>query len=129
MAVRSTLRRLLQAAGIPKERLHEAEEAREGLRLFREASPDLVFLDLGLGAVPGEEVGELMLAERPEARLALITALDPGDERVRFLVSKGASDVIPKPVDPDRVRALVDGLDAASGALGRVDHAQAHAEA
>lgn len=107
-------------ASVPPLRVLEAEEAREALRLFRDAKPDIVFLDLVLNGIQGGEVGELILAEHPDANLVLMTALDPRDQRVRFLVSKGAKGVLEKPLDPNEVREMVSEIVGSSAGLGRV---------
>jgi len=48
-----------------------------------------------------------MLAERPDTKVVPITALRPGDERVRFLVSKGAANVVEKPIDPSQIQGIL----------------------
>lgn len=108
--VRQTLRAYLEQASIEDDRIREATTAREALELFEEASPDLVFLDIVLPDIPGEEIGSTLMGLHPDTDFVPVTALDPSDGRVRQLVSKGAVDVVEKPIDGERVKRLLNSL-------------------
>lgn len=108
--VRQTLRAYLEQASIEDDRIREATTAREALELFEEASPDLVFLDIVLPDIPGEEIGSTLMDLHPDTDFVPVTALDPSDGRVRQLVSKGAVDVVEKPIDGERVKRLLNSL-------------------
>lgn len=104
MSVRAQLKALLGKERIAENRLFEAPTGEEGLALFREAEPDLVFLDVMLPDRPGWDIGHEMLAQRPLANIVLLTALDRDHPRVRELVSDGIVAVLKKPVREGDVR-------------------------
>lgn len=108
--IRNTMRTHLEASGIPAERIHEANNAKTGLDAFEQHPPDLVLLELVLPDIPGDELGAVLLERDPGTTLVPLTALDSRDRRVRRLVSKGAADVLQKPIQPDALDNLLDVL-------------------
>lgn len=111
VTVRRKLRSLLEEASIPERRIHEAGTAREALEAFEENVPDLVFLDLVLPDIPGEQIGSTLMDKHPDTSFVPLTALDSRDSRVRRLVSKGAVDVVEKPIRGDDFSELLKHLD------------------
>ena len=93
----------------PAVELLHAPNGNEGLRILRERKPDLVFLDLHLPDIPGEEVLR-QIWEDPATRaipVAVLTAdATPGQKR-RLLVS-GAAAYLTKPFDIREVLRMVD---------------------
>jgi DNA-binding response OmpR family regulator len=91
--LRGLLTRLLGSAGYI---VTAAATGSDGLRLARTQPYDLVVLDLMLPDIPGEELMRVVLAERPDAKvLILSSALEVG-RRVRVL-DGGAADFVAKP--------------------------------
>jgi DNA-binding response OmpR family regulator len=81
----------------------------EGIKLAREAAPDLILLDLRLPDVPGEEVArEVRAASRTP--IMMLTAKTDTEDRIRGL-ELGADDYVTKPFSPRevllRVRAIL----------------------
>lgn len=108
--IRRTLRAHLEQASLADEQIREAESAREALASFEEEAPDLVFLDVVLPDIPGEELGATLMDLHPDTDFVPVTALDPDDGRVRQLVAKGAIDVVQKPLDGDKLQQLLEAL-------------------
>jgi DNA-binding response OmpR family regulator len=91
--IRSSLRRGLEAEG------HLVQEAQDGATgLVQALSPrvQLVILDLGLPKLAGDDVLDLVLAQRPQLPILVLTARDAVEDRVRAL-DAGAIDYIVKP--------------------------------
>lgn len=74
----------------------------EGLRLFREMRPEIVFLDLKLPDMDGLKVLEEILATRIKAHVIIITAYATIDSAVQA-IKMGAFDYLPKPFMPSQI--------------------------
>jgi DNA-binding response OmpR family regulator len=82
----------LRRAGLDPIGAHDASAA---LRLFEERQPDLVVLDINLGASSGLEVLK-DLRRRADLPVIMLTALDSEEDKVRGLEA-GADDYLTKP--------------------------------
>jgi len=82
----------LRRAGLEPIPAHDAPAA---LRLFKERHPDLVVLDINLGASKGFDVLK-ELRRRAALPVIMLTALDSEDDKVRGLEA-GADDYLTKP--------------------------------
>ena len=82
----------LKRAGLEPIAAHDASSA---LRLFEERQPDLVVLDINLGASSGLEVLR-DLRRRAALPVIMLTALDSEEDKVRGLEA-GADDYLTKP--------------------------------
>lgn len=80
----------------------EAEDVEEGIRAARENAPDVVLLDLMLGERSGVEVLERLRAD-PSTREIPVIFLTGKEDRTDELVARGASGVVTKPFDPERL--------------------------
>jgi two-component system, NtrC family, response regulator AlgB len=74
----------------------------EGLRLFREVRPEIVFLDLKLPDMDGLKVLEEILATGIKAYVIIITAYATIDSAVQA-IKMGAFDYLPKPFMPNQI--------------------------
>ncbi len=83
-----------------------AATAERGLELVRDAQPDVVFLDVKLPGMDGLTALEQMRSLAPRARFIVITAHGTLETAVKA-VKLGAAEYLPKPVDLDRARTLV----------------------
>lgn len=110
VTVRSKTRAMLESLSIPSENIREAEGARDALDKVKEKQPNLLFLDLVLPDIPGQELGSVFMDKHPDTNVVLLTALDRDDSRVRRLVSKGAFDVIEKPIRRSDMNELLNRL-------------------
>ena len=93
----------------PEVRLIPAMQGRLGLDLAREHRPHLIFLDLNLPDVSGEEVLQRLQAD-PETRPipVVIVSADATPSQIKRLRAEGARDYLTKPVD---VKKFLDALD------------------
>src|ERR671926_150798 len=82
----------LRRAGLGPIAAHDAPTA---LRLFEERNPDLVVLDINLGASSGLDVLRELRKRSPVA-VIMLTALDSEEDKVRGL-ELGADDYLTKP--------------------------------
>ncbi len=91
--IRSSVRRGLEAEG---HHVREASDGAAGLALALSPQVQLVILDLGLPKLSGEDVLELIRAQRPDLPVVVLTARDAVEDRVRAL-DAGAQDYVVKP--------------------------------
>ncbi len=82
-----------------------ALEGHEGLRLAREARPDLVVLDLMLPGLDGMEVCRI-LREESEVPIVMLTARVEEEDRLAGL-DLGADDYVTKPFSPRELAARI----------------------
>ena len=86
----------------------DAAENREGaLGRARGEAYDLAFVDLMLGEESGVDLVPALLAANPNLHVIVVTAFGSIDSAVQA-VKAGASDYVQKPVDPQRIRVLVE---------------------
>jgi len=91
---------------------HEVEVATDGpaaLQAAQALQPDVVLLDIGLPGMDGWAVAKRMRAQ-PKANRLLIVALTGYGRKadIGLSVESGIAVHLTKPVDPDRLRLLLD---------------------
>lgn len=104
-AVLALFRDILKAQGYVNVRT--ATSVDEGLRVFGEQRPRVVFLDLMMPESSGIEFTRQALASDPHVRIVLTTALPSTHESVVLAVAQGASDYLSKPLRRDHVAAFL----------------------
>jgi len=92
---------------------HEVQstnEPREGLKLIREQTNDLVFLDLSMPEFSGVDIINNLAKDNivKEKKIVVMTASAVNDEELKNLVNLGVHSVLRKPVDID---ALLDKIE------------------
>jgi DNA-binding response OmpR family regulator/HPt (histidine-containing phosphotransfer) domain-containing protein len=97
---------LLRRAGFESTAAFDAATA---ARLFDDQQPDLVILDVHLGASDGRDLLRRFRKQRPDVRILMLTALGAEDERVRGL-ELGADDYLSKPFGPRELIARVQAM-------------------
>ena len=88
-----------------------AQSGKEALAKLEAEHPDLVLLDVVMPEMSGYEVCQ-KIRENPATRLlpvVMVTALDPGEERVKGL-DAGADDFLAKPINRPELLARVSSL-------------------
>ena len=84
----------------------EAASGDEALRIYLEARPDLVIMDLVLPVTNGIEATGLIRAADGKARIIVISAL--GDiPLIKAAFASGAADFIQKPFTPEKLLEAV----------------------
>ncbi|MBN1491469.1 MAG: response regulator, partial [Phycisphaerae bacterium] len=113
----------LRAAGHTAQTVYAGEKA---LAAFREFVPDIVLLDVRLGAVSGLDLLPVFKADSPELPVIILTAYGSVEVAVEAM-KRGASEFLTKPVDLDVLAVTVDKVLATSAAkrrLGQFEAAQ-----
>lgn len=100
--VRGVLRRMLEVGG---HQVMDAADGETGLDRFRNAAPDVVFVDLLMPGITGYEVIEELRAREPEAKIVAMTAV--GEAALRIAEERGADDSLLKPFRLSTVLRIV----------------------
>jgi two-component system sensor histidine kinase/response regulator len=82
-----------------------AEQGIEGIKLAREHLPYMAFVDLKMPNISGMEIIEILSRDIPDIVLVMITGFATIVSAVEAM-QKGAYDYLPKPFNPDQLRAL-----------------------
>jgi CheY-like chemotaxis protein len=124
-SARRLIQDILLRLGAELPNLRVAGTVLEGLTLFTQWRPDVVFVDLELKPVAstglpsdapspsprdpkdGAELAELFLTRNPSVRVILCSASDPADPRVAALVDSGKAEFIMKPLLAARVEEVL----------------------
>ncbi len=101
-ATRELLRRTLGREGL---RVETAADGVEGLRLARRLQPDVITLDVMMPELDGWSVLSALKADPELAAIPVIMLTIVDDRRMGFTL--GATDYLTKPVDRQRLAALV----------------------
>ena len=90
--------------------LVEAESGQGCIDQFHASAPDLVLLDIVMpgGDREGLRVLRRLVADRPSARVVMITALGPDDPVVKECLKSGAKACLPKPFDNAEVMRTIE---------------------
>jgi DNA-binding response OmpR family regulator len=104
-----TLRELVRASLDGEYEFVEASDGFVALQLAKELRPDALILDLMLPGLSGLEV---LAGVREDDRLAdtRVLVITAWSETREDLVAAGADDFLPKPFDPDELKATVERL-------------------
>lgn len=105
-AIRALMQAYLKRLGYEDVTL--AATVEEGLVRFREAKPDIVFLDLVIGGGNGAAFAEQAFAERPDVTIVVMTAHPSSHPDVVALVALGARDYLPKPLQLHRLSGVLE---------------------
>jgi len=104
---RAMIRKTLVVAGLPVGEVHEAGNGQEGLDALAEHWIDLVFVDINMPVMNGEEMIERIQADPALADLPLIVVSTEGSRtRIERLQQRGTK-FIHKPFSPEAVLAVV----------------------
>jgi CheY-like chemotaxis protein len=124
-SARRLIQDILIRLGAELPNLRVAGTVLEGLTLFTQWRPDVVFVDIQLREAPssglpsngpapsdrdpkdGVELAQLFLARNSSVRVVLCSATDPGDPRVERLIKERKVEFIMKPLLASRVEEVV----------------------
>lgn len=116
----TTLRKMLAKLDVDDEFIETATSGEEALEAFHEGEPDVVFMDIQMPGMDGEETAAMMMTENPEMRVIVVTGMGSEDPRVKNLRSLGAFQILEKPVHTDDVAKVVRLLDREESGAGRI---------
>ncbi|MCS7460472.1 response regulator [Paenibacillus doosanensis] len=100
--VRNGIKRFVSFGELNIDRIYEAANGEEGLRVFREQLPDLVLLDINMPRMNGLDFAAKIKELKPEVKIAVITGYDYYDYAVAAL-KIGIDDYVLKPVSRNDV--------------------------
>lgn len=99
----------------------QAGNAQQAVAAFREHRPQVMFLDIMLGAEEfGTGVMADILADDPSVSIVIMTGLPPSDEKVVEALSNGARGYLAKPVTHDAVRTVLARIEQETAGLDRI---------
>ena len=118
VTVRAVISKALNLAGVPINELHEAGNGEEALSILESSWVDLVFCDLSMPVMGGEEMVAAMNENGMIDSIPVVVVSSAGSEpRVARLMENGVKDFIQKPFTPERIKEVVDQV------MGVVQHA------
>lgn len=119
--IRQTLGKMLSRFCPDGHRVSAAETSEEALQIFRKEKPGVVFMDIQLPDVDGEQTAQVMFKEDPTTKVIIISGLMEDDRRIRDLISAGAFDFLQKPIHSSDVKELIRLLEEEEdGGAGRI---------
>ena len=83
----------------------DAGDGNEGIKIAREAKPDIALIDLKMPGISGMEIIGILSRDLPDMVLIMITGYATIVSAVEA-IQKGAYDYLPKPFSPDQLRAV-----------------------
>lgn len=99
----------MRSSTLLKELGHEVIEASDGVEAvskYKAEHPDAVLLDITMPVMDGLEALRTILADDPNARVAMVTAM--GQQQIIMeAIKAGARDFVVKPFDADRIQAAL----------------------
>jgi two-component system chemotaxis response regulator CheY len=105
---RAFIRRAVRMAGVDADAVHEAADGAIGLDLLRAHRVDLVFADLQMPNLDGEQMVRQMWADPALRRTPVVmVSADPDTDRLEALRAAGAAGVLRKPFTPEEFSAAV----------------------
>jgi len=87
-----------------------ASNGAAAVRLAREASPDLVLMDMGMPGMDALSALSTILSAKPWLPVVLLITDEDDPARADEAIRLGARQVLPKPVDVDALAALVESV-------------------
>lgn len=118
--VQLTLKKMLENQGVPEDKIQVAEDGETALELFREHEPDVVFMDIDMPGIGGEQAASTMMMERPMCKIVVVTGATRDDEQVKRLISLGAYEFLEKPIRHAEIRSLFSLMADEDGRAGRI---------
>ena len=107
---RKMVAKALGAAGVPIGEALEAANGQEGLEILAEHWVDLVFVDINMPVMNGEEMIDKVRENPTWADLPIVVISTEGSQtRIESLLSKG-TDFVHKPFSPKTIRDVVANL-------------------
>ncbi len=107
--VRSVISKALRLAGVEYDHIYEAANGEEGLKVLEDEWVDLVFADISMPIMDGEEMVAKMKVEGTIDQIPVVVVSSAGSEpRVARMKANGVKDYIQKPFTPERIREVVD---------------------
>ena len=119
IAIARQLTKLVEGFG-DFEVVGHAKNGAEAVKLFKSLEPDVVLMDIVMPMMDGIQSLRTLLRLDPNAKVVMISSMGGVGAKVEEALRLGASSVISKPFEPERVKAALENLHApeASGEQG-----------
>ncbi len=105
---RAIIKRTIQMARVPTEKVLEAPNGMEALRLLATEPVDLILADLHMPEMDGVEMTRRILADEATKLIpVIIISAEPSATRLEQLKQDGARGYLRKPFTPESVRNLI----------------------
>ncbi len=109
--VRAVIGKALSLAGVDINELYQANNGKEALKVLEENWVDLVFCDISMPVMDGEDlVAEMKRTGLIESVAVVIVSSAGSEPRLARLKENGVRDYIQKPFTPERIREVVDSV-------------------
>lgn len=109
---RMMIRRCLEIAGMVEAEFHEAGNGLEAIEVMKENSVDLVFTDLNMPEMDGEEFLKHVREQEENAALPVVVVSSAGNEAKDMALRKaGASMILSKPISPAIIASILPKLE------------------
>ncbi len=109
--VRAVIKKALTLAGVEINDLFQAGNGQEALAVLEDEWIDLVFCDISMPVMDGEELVAKMNENGMIQNIPVVIVSSAGSEpRVARLRENGVKDYIQKPFTPERIREVVDSV-------------------
>lgn len=107
--VRAVISKAINLAGVNFNELYQAGNGQEALEVLESNWVDLVFCDISMPVMDGEELVQAMNDNGMIESIPVVIVSSAGSEpRVARLKENGVKDYIQKPFTPERIREVVD---------------------
>lgn len=105
VVARSVIAKALRLSALEIDTVHEASNGREALEILARGGIDLVFADLCMPVMTGEEMIERMSAAGTTAEVPVVVISGRGgDRRLANLRAQGVREFVEKPFRAERIR-------------------------
>lgn len=106
--VRAVIRKTLELAGVDLGEFLEAENGKEGLEVLRRSWVDLVFSDINMPVMNGEEMIRAMREDDDLRGIpVVVVSTEASTTRIESLRHLGVQDYLKKPFTPEMLRNVV----------------------
>lgn len=105
LTARSILKKCLKIVGLDEAIILEAENGMAALSILENHDIDLIFTDLNMPQMGGEELIKCLKSKPDIADIPIVVIASAGNKAKEMeLVRQGATSVISKPISPLRIR-------------------------
>lgn len=106
--VRAVIRKTLELSGVELGEFLEAENGKQGLEMLRKSWVDLVFCDINMPVMNGEEMIRAMREDEELRGIpVVVVSTEASATRIETLHQLGVQDYIKKPFTPEMLRNVV----------------------
>jgi two-component system chemotaxis response regulator CheY len=82
----------------------------EGIKLFKQLSPDIVCMDIVMPVMNGLQALRAILQQDSEAKVVVISSVGGVGGKVVEALKFGAKNVLSKPFEPEQIREILEAL-------------------